>query len=229
MVKQAQVIVVIPHPDDAESRVAGTVARWVREGKDVIYVVCTNGDKGTNDRSIQPEELVKIREKEQLAAAEILGVREVVFLCFPDQCLEDGHEFRKALVRQIRKYRPDTVVTVNPYERYRSHRDHRVTGQVTLDAVFPFAGSVHSYPEMLEEGLQPHKVKEVLLTGMGRQNHYSDITDTIDIKVAALRCHKSQVADRPEIADWMKQMARMSAEGQDYEFAEAFHREEVRW
>jgi len=229
-VKPAQVIVFIPHPDDAESRMAGTVARWTREGKEVIYVVCTNGDKGTNDPNMKPEELAKLREQEQLAAAELLGVREVVFLRYPDQSLEDTPEFRKDIVRLIRMYKPDTVVTVDPYYRgYLSHKDHRITSRVTLDAVFPYARSVHSYPDLLEQGLQPHRVKEVLFCGTGDPNYYIDITDTLDVKIAALRCHKSQVGDGPQIAEWMRRQATMSAEGQDYEFAEAFHREEIRW
>jgi len=229
MTKQAQVMVVIPHPDDAESRMAGTVARWAREGKEVIYVVCTNGDKGTNDPNVKPAELARVREQEQLAAAELLGVREVIFLRYPDQSLEDTPEFRKEIVRLIRTYKPDTVVTVDPYRRYIDHRDHRITARVTLDAVFPYAGDIHAYPDLLEEGLQPHRVKEVLFCGTGDPNYYINITDTIDVKIAALRCHKSQVGGRPEIDEWMRRWAKMSAEGQDYELGEAFHREEVRW
>ncbi|UCB43524.1 MAG: PIG-L family deacetylase [Dehalococcoidales bacterium] len=229
MTKQAQVIVFIPHPDDAESRMAGTVARWAREGKDIIYAVCTNGDKGTSDPDMEPEELAKVREKEQLAAAEVLGVREVEFLRYPDQTLEDTPELRKDMVRLIRKYRLETVVTVDPYRGYLDHRDHRMTAQVTLDAVYPYAASTHSYPDLLEQGLQPHRIKEVLFCGTSDPNYYIDITDTIDIKIAALRCHKSQVGDRPEMSERMKQRARMSAEGQDYELAEAFHREVMQW
>jgi LmbE family N-acetylglucosaminyl deacetylase len=225
MTEQAQVIVFIPHPDDAESRMAGTVARWAREGKDIIYVVCTNGDKGTSNPGMEPEELAELREREQLAAAKVLGVREVVFLRYPDQTLEDTPELRKDMVRLIRKYRPETVVTVDPYRRYFDHRDHRITAQVTLDAVFPYAASTHSYPDLLEQGLQPHTVKEVLFCGTGDPNYYVDITDTIDVKIAALRCHRSQVGDRPEMSEWIRQRAKMSAEGQDYELAEAFHRE----
>ncbi len=229
MSKQAQVMVIIPHPDDAESRMAGTVARWAREGKDIIYVVCTNGDKGANDPSIKPEELAKIREQEQLAAAELLGVREVVFLRYPDQSLEDTPEFRKEIVRMIRRYKPETVVTVDPYRGYLDHRDHRITAQVALDAVFPYARDAYSYPDLLEQGLQPHKVKEVLLCGTGDANYYINITDTIDVKIAALRCHKSQVGDRPDLEERVRQRAKMSAEGQDYELAEAFHREQIWW
>ena len=123
-IKQAQVMVVTPHPDDAEFGVSGTVVRWVKEGKDVVYVVCTNGDKGTKDINVKPEDLAKIRENEQLSAAKLLGVREVVFLRHPDQSLEDTSEFRKEIVRLIRMYRPETVVTASPYRRYLWHRDH---------------------------------------------------------------------------------------------------------
>ena len=229
MTKQAQVMVVIPHPDDAESRMAGTVARWAREGKDIIYVVCTNGDKGTNDITMKPEGLVRIREQEQLAAAKLLGVREVIFLRYPDQGLEDTAEFRKDIVRLIREYKPETVVTTDPYRRYIVHRDHRITGQVTLDAISLYARNPPAYPDLFKEGLQPHSVKEVLLSGTEDPNYYVNITDTIDVKIAALRCHKSQVGDRPEMDERMRQRAKTSAEGQDYELGEAFHREEVRW
>ena len=222
-------MVVIPHPDDAESRMAGTVARWAREGKDIIYVVCTNGDKGTSDPNMKSDELARIREQEQLAAAKLLGVREVIFLHHPDQSLEDTPEFRKEIVRLIMMYKPDTVVSVDPYRGYLSHRDHRITAQVTLEAVYPYAGNAYSYPDLLEQGLQPHRVKEVLFCGTEDPNYYLDITHTIDIKIAALRCHRSQVGDRPEVDEWMKQWAKMSAEGQDYELAEAFHREEISW
>ena len=228
-VKQAQILVTIPHPDDAESRMAGAVAHWIREGKDIIYIICTNGDKGTSDPNTKQEELVKIREQEQLAAATILGVREVIFLGHPDQSLEDTPEFRKEIVKLIRMYKPEIVVTVDPYQGYLDHKDHRITARVTLDAVFPYAGDVHSYPDLLEQGWQPHKVKEVLIYGTEDPNYHINITDTIDFKIAALRCHRSQVGDRPEIAEWMKQRARKSAEGQDYELAEAFRREEIWW
>ncbi len=231
-VKQAQVMVVTPHPDDAEFGVAGTVARWVKEGKDVIYVVCANGDKGTSDINMKPEKLVKIREQEQLAAARLLGVREVIFLRHSDQSLEDTPEFRKEIVRLIRMYRPDTVVTADPYRRYIWHRDHRIVGQVTLDAIFPYARDHLAYPDLLEEGLQPHKVKEVLLWAAPEDiNYRSDITNTFDTKLAALRCHESQVGNNqlPDLENWLKQRAKKMAEGQDFELAEAFHRVEITW
>jgi len=231
MTEQAQVMVVTPHPDDAEFGVAGTVARWTREGKDVIYVVCTNGDKGTNDPNMKPDELTRIREQEQLAAAKLLGVREVIFLRYPDQSLEDTPEFRKEIVRLIRMYQPETVVTGDPYRRYIWHRDHRIASQVTLDAIFPYARDLFSYPELLEQGLQPHKVKEVLLWASGEPNYRFDITDTFDIKIAALRCHKSQIGDNPspELEERMRERHKRLAEGENFELAEAFHREEIWW
>ena len=229
--KLAQVMVVTPHPDDAEYGVAGTVARWASEGKEIVYIVCTNGDKGTSDANMKPEELAKIREQEQLAAAKLLGVREVIFLRHPDQSLEDTSEFRKEIVRLVRMYRPETVVTADPYRRYIWHRDHRITGQVTLDAIFPYARDRLSYPDLLDEGLQPHAVREVLLWASEDLNYRSDITDTFDIKLAALRCHKSQVGQNPsrELEKWLRQRHQMMAEGEDFELAEAFHRVEILW
>ena len=230
MEKDIYMMVITPHPDDAEFGVAGTVVKLTREGKKVVYVVCTNGDKGTSDRNMKPEELVKIREKEQLDAAKLLGLTKVEFMRLPDQGLEDTPEFRKALVRLIRQYRPEVVVTANPYRKYMWHRDHRVTGQVVLDAVFPYARDHLSYPDLLEEGLEPHNVREVWLWGADDANHHSDVTDTFDIKINALGCHKSQVGDIPqEMRDRLRDWGKMMAEGQDFELAEAFHRIQMRY
>jgi LmbE family N-acetylglucosaminyl deacetylase len=231
MAKPAQVMVVTPHPDDAEYGVAGTVARWAREGKDIIYVVCTNGDKGTSDANLKPEELTRIREQEQLAAAKLLGVREVLFLRHPDQGLEDTSEFRKEIVRLIRMYQPEIVVTADPYRRYIWHRDHRITGQVTLDAIFPYARDHLAYPDLLEQDLHPHRVKEVLLWASEDPNYRSDITDTFYLKIAALRCHKSQIRQvpYPDLEKWLRERHEMMAEGENFELAEAFHRVEIFW
>jgi LmbE family N-acetylglucosaminyl deacetylase len=228
-------MVVTPHPDDAEYGIAGTVARWVKEGNDVVYVVCTNGDKGTSDVNMKPEALAKIREQEQLDAARVLGVREVIFLRHPDQGLEDTYEFRKQLVRLIRMYRPDIVATTDPYLRYKWHRDHRIAGQVVLDAVFPFARDFHAYPDLIMDGLQPHKVKEVLLWSMllfwdsQDINYRSDITDTIDLKIAALLCHKSQVVhmSSSDMDKLLRQAHEAMSQGESFKLAEVFHREEL--
>ena len=235
MAKPAYAMVVTPHPDDAEYGIAGTVARWVKEGKDVVYVVCTNGDKGTSDINMKPEVLAKIREKEQLDAANVLGVREVIFLRHPDQGLEDTYEFRKQLVRLIRMYRPDIVATTDPYLRYMWHRDHRIAGQVVLDAVFPFARDFLAYPDLMLDGLQPHKVKEVLLWSMllfrdsQEINYRSDISDTLDLKITALRCHESQVGHMPfpDLENLLRQQHEAMAQGESFKLAEAFHRVEL--
>jgi LmbE family N-acetylglucosaminyl deacetylase len=231
MTKPVDIMVITPHPDDAEFGVAGTVCRWTREGKSVVYVVCTNGDKGTADPNMKPEQLARTREQEQLAAAKLLGVSEVIFLRHPDQTLEDTPEFRKELVRLIRIHRPETVVSADPYRRYIWHRDHRITGQVVLDAVFPYARDRLSFPDLLEEGLEPHKVKEVLLWAAQECNYHSDITSTFDVKIAALLCHKSQTGDNSSKI-WEERLRarhKMLAQEQDYELAEAFYRVEIQW
>jgi LmbE family N-acetylglucosaminyl deacetylase len=199
----------------------------------VVLVVCTKGDKGTSDRSVSPEHLAALREEEQRQAAGALGVREVLFLGYPDQGLEDTPEFRKQIVRILRTYRPHTVATSDPHRRYISHRDHRITGRVVLDAVYPFARDALSYPDLLEEGLEPHKVREVLLWESDDINYRSDITATFDRKAAALRCHASQMAGiahavgTSDLEGWLRPLCASWAEGEDFELAEAFHRVEV--
>jgi LmbE family N-acetylglucosaminyl deacetylase len=221
---KADVLVMMPHPDDSEFGCAGTVARWTKEGRSIVYIIFTNGDKGSNDRSLTPAILARIRQAEQREAARILGVREVVFLGYGDQELEDTPDLRKALVRQIRLYQPHTVITVDPYRRYIWHRDHRIAGQVVLDAIIPYARDFLSYPDLLAEGLEPHKVTEVLFTAADDINHVIDIADTFESKIEALACHRSQTGDRmPEITEWLRQRAADAAEGTGYRMVEAFH------
>ncbi|MFH1651696.1 MAG: PIG-L deacetylase family protein [Chloroflexota bacterium] len=223
----ADILVVSPHPDDAEFGVSGSVARWVQEGKSVVYTVVTNGDKGTSDITMDLAKLAQIREEEQLAAARLLGVREVVFLRHPDQSLEETPEFRRDIVRVIRRFRPHTVISADPYRRYIWHRDHRITGRTVLDAVFPYARDYFAYPELIAEGLMPHKVREVLLWASEDPNYWMDVTATYETKLAALACHKSQIGEEiaPQMRDWLMERARTMAQGQDFELAEAFHQE----
>ena len=229
MTTPTDVMVIAAHPDDAEFGVAGTVARWTREGRQVVYVVCTSGEKGTSDRSMKPELLAQIREKEQLAAAQILGVREVKFLRYPDQGLEDIPQLRKQIVGLIRMFQPRVVVTSDPYKRYLWHRDHRIIGQVTLDAVFPFARDYLAYPDLLEEGLEPHKVEQILFWAAEDINYRSDITGTFDLKLAALQCHVTQVKELgiPDFKAWLQGFCRDLAAGENFELAEAFHRVQI--
>ncbi len=231
--KKADVLVITPHPDDAEFGAAGTVVNLVRQGKRVVYIVCTNGDKGTESLNTRPDELAKIREKEQLEAAKVLGVKEVVFLGYPDQTLEDTPEFRKEIVKHIRIFRPDVVITADPYRRYVWHRDHRIVGRVVLDAVFPYARDIWAYPDLLKEGLEPHRVREVWLWASEEKdiNFRSDITKTFELKLRALRCHKSQIREpfSSEMERWLCQRAKDMAGKEKFKLAEGFHRAEIWW
>ena len=223
------ILVVTPHPDDAEGGAGGTIARWAAQGSRVVLVVCTNGDKGTSNGEVRPEDLARTREKEQLKAAAVLGVERVSFLRLPDQGLEDNEEFREKVVREIRMHRPEIVITIDPNRQYIGHRDHRMTGRVTLDAVFPYARDHLCYPQHLAEGLQPHKVQEVYLWGSEQPDTFLDITDTIEKKLEALFCHASQVGDRPDEERRTRWQQRFEEAGKKagVEVAESFKRIEI--
>lgn len=226
MAGHAHILVIAAHPDDIEYGAAGTIALRIQQGKQAVYALCTSGDKGMSGRSLTPEQLAAIREKEQQAAAQVIGVREVVFLRYPDQGLEDSPAFRKDIVRLIRRYRPETVMTCDPYHRYVYHRDHRIAGQAVLDAVFPFARDYHALPDLIQEGLEPHKVKELLFWGSEDVNYRCDITPAFDLKLEALRCHESQMRELriQDIDAWLRSRCCEMARGEPFELAEAFHR-----
>jgi LmbE family N-acetylglucosaminyl deacetylase len=219
----------MPHPDDAEFGIGGTVARWTREGREVFYVCCTSGDKGTSDVNMTSEKLLQIREAEEKGAASVLGVKEVVFLRYPDQGLDDTAELRKELVRVIRRFKPETVASTDPYRKGLWHRDHRVCGQVVLDAIYPHARDYHAYPDLIKEGFLPHKVRDVLLWGSEEPNYRSDITGTFETKIAALRCHESQVGGEGSdtLTVRLRERAKASAKGETFELAEDFRRIEA--
>ncbi|MFC2038917.1 PIG-L deacetylase family protein [Chloroflexota bacterium] len=229
MSEPSRIMIVMPHPDDAEWRTGGSAARWAKEGKEIVYVITTNGDKGSSDPDTDQAEFVKLREREQRTAADVTGVGEVIFLGLPDQGLEDNDECRKAIVRQIRKYKPDMVITTDPHRGYLNHRDHRMNALITLEAVYPYAGCPHSYPELLEEGLEAHRVKEVLFSGTEDPNYFVDITDTMEAKLAALRCHESQGGGRPGNEAMIRERDAVWAKEPGQEYMESFHREEMPW
>jgi LmbE family N-acetylglucosaminyl deacetylase len=198
------VLVVLAHPDDPEFFCGGTIARWTGEGRQVSYCLLTRGDKGSDDGQVDPEQLAVLREKEQRAAAESLGVKEVRFLGLPDGYLTPDLALRREVVRVIRQIRPGIIVTCDPTnffpnDRYINHPDHRAAGQVTLDAVFPAAGSGLFFPELLAEGLQPHKISQVFVAMPQTANTVIDVTDQFDRKVAALRQHASQIGDPADL------------------------------
>ncbi len=220
-------MVVTPHPDDAEIGCGGTVAKWIGEGTRVVYVLCTNGDKGTGDRDMTSERLAALREEEQAQAAAELGVKEVVYLRHPDGGLEDSAEFREQLVRAIRAHRPDTVFCPDPFRQsFYLHRDHRICGQVTLDAVFPFARDHLHFPDHLQvDGLEPHKVGEILMWGTEAPDTFVDIAETLDIKIAALLKHATQVAGAgsdSDVKEFVKANASRMGQRAEMPYAEAF-------
>ena len=198
-----RVMIVVAHPDDADFMAAGTLAKWARQGSEICYVLCTSGDKGSSDPEVIPAELASIREREQRAASAVVGSRDVVFLRYPDGALRNTLELRRDLVREIRRYRPDVLLCQDPTNRfsdgYVNHPDHRAAGDTALDAVYPSARDYHAYPDLIEEGLMPHKTLEVYLGGSPTSSTvWVDISDTVDVKVAALREHASQVGTDPE-------------------------------
>jgi LmbE family N-acetylglucosaminyl deacetylase len=216
-----RVMVMVAHPDDAEFSCAGTVARFVESGFRVQYVLATRGDKGSADKAAVPEQLAATREAEQREAARVLGVEEVTFLGHKDGEVEASIAFRRELALVIRQGRPDVVLTFDPWQRYQIHPDHRAVGQTALDAVAAARDHLY-YPEQLAEGLTEHRAHNVYFFGSDQPNYYVDIAGTLEKKVAALMCHRSQIGDRP-IGEFIR--ARAAAVGQEVGLAaaEAFH------
>lgn len=208
-----RVLVVLAHPDDPEFFCGGSVARWSSEGAQVTYCLLTSGDKGADGEGIDPHELARLREDEQRQAARILGVSDVMFLGRPDGMIEADLPLRRDIARVIRAVRPERLITCDPTtifpRRLRiNHADHRAAGQATLDAVYPAAGSALYFPELLEEGLQPHKVREVFVAGSQDPNMAVDITDYIERKLEALKCHRSQLPDFDGVAAYVRERSR---------------------
>ena len=222
----ASALVVMAHPDDMEFSCAGTMARWAQAGSRVIYVLCTSGEVGISDPDMTKEKAAELREAEQCEAAKITGVQDVVFLKEPDGMLQPTLELRKKLVREIRRFCPEVVMCGDPTvifagETYINHPDHRAAATAALDATFPAAGQPNLFQELEEEGLKAHKPRKVYVTGWNQSDLYVNIEETIDIKVAALRAHKSQMRDwdpEPRIKEWASERAK----GKEMEYAESF-------
>jgi len=224
-------MVIFAHPDDAEIGSGGVIAAWVARGCEVTYVLCTNGDAGTSDRSLTPEQLARRRADEQRAAADFMGVKHVVMLGYPDGFLENSRELLGDVVRALRQYRPHTVFVHDPYRIHGfQHRDHRNAGIATTDAVYPYARDHLHFPEQITgEGLEPHKVRELWYWGMDEPNVIVDITASIDRQIAALVRHESQVPGfnvptGQTIGERVKRHAVTLAEGYDFDYAAVFRR-----
>lgn len=221
-------MVIVAHTDDAEFLAAGNVLQWTRAGTRVVYVIVTNGDKGSDDPAMTGEQLARIRQEEQRRAAASLGVSEVLFLGYEDGVLEATIGLRRDLARVIRAHRPEIVVSFDPTTRfitdnYPNHPDHRAAADAAVDAVFPSARDRLTFPELLAEGLEPHKVEELWLGASHSTNHWVDIEGVLQEKIAALRCHESQLADLP-LEEFIPEMARAQAQGSPHTFAESFRR-----
>ncbi len=206
------VLCVVAHPDDLDFGSAGTTAGLTANGHRVVYCLVTCGQAGGSDPSISRAQMAIIREKEQTEAAAIVGVTELHFLGFPDGAVVADLELRKAVTRVIRQVKPDRVVTHSPQRNldrmYSSHPDHLATGEATLNAVYPDSRNEFAFPDLLsEEGLQPHTVPEVWLTGSSEANKFVDITDTVDTKISALLCHRSQIAEPEKMSAMIREWA----------------------
>ena len=219
-------MVIVAHPDDIEFSSAGTVARWINNGARVAYVLCTSGEVGIAEAGMTKEKAAKIREKEQLAAAEIVGVKDVFFLREPDGMLQPTLDLRKKIVRQIRRFKPEIVISGDPTivwagDTYINHPDHRAAATAALDAIFPAAGQPNLFEELEEEGITAHKPRKVYVSGWSGSDLFVNIEDTIDLKITALRAHKSQMKDwdpEPRIKEW----AAERGQGKEMAYAEGF-------
>lgn len=209
------ILAVGAHPDDIDIGSSGSIAKWIKEGAKVYYLVLTDGSKGSEDVNIPSKTLIKIRRAEQQKAADLLGVEKVIFLDFVDGELENTPDLRKQIIKVIRQIKPTTVITFDPtlfYDEERhfvNHPDHRIAGEATVDCVYPFARNARTFPELLGEGLESHVVEELLLTNFSKANYFVDITETISKKVAAISCHQSQFQDVKKFGERMKEVAKL--------------------
>jgi LmbE family N-acetylglucosaminyl deacetylase len=216
---------IVAHPDDIEFSSVGTLARWLKAGARVAYVLCTSGDVGIADPGMTRQRATEIRESEARAAAEVVGVKDITFLREPDGMLEATISLRKKLVREIRRFMPEVVVTGDPTvvwsgPDYINHPDHRAASLAAVDAVFPASGQPNLFEELAAEGLSAHKVRKLLATSWDGDTYIS-IDETIDLKIQALRAHKSQMGDwdpEPRIREW----ASIRAKGKEMQYAESY-------
>jgi LmbE family N-acetylglucosaminyl deacetylase len=225
-----RVLAIGAHADDIDVMAGGTMATWASVGARVEYVVLTDGSKGTSDRGMTSEELIETRRNEQREAAMLIGVKGCHFLNYEDGQLEVTMAVKRDIVRLIRKIRPDTVVTLDPTFVYSSslgmlnHPDHRAAGQATLDAIYPLARDHLSFPELLEEKLEPHKVTHLLLTNPETHNFLVDICDSFEAKLTMLEQHASQFSDQQQLRAWLTKTARQHGEELGCKYAESFVR-----
>jgi LmbE family N-acetylglucosaminyl deacetylase len=220
-------LVVFAHPDDAEFGTSGSVAKWVREGIEVEYVCVTDGSAGSNEPGARRDELSALRRDEQLAACDVLGVQRCTFLGIQDGHVELTMDLRKAITREVRRFRPDRFVVPDPIRlwdperRYINHTDHRTVGMACLAVVNPDAPTRPQFPELLDEGFEPFEIPGMWMPTWEDADAFVDITETIELKIQALRCHKSQIGDWP-VDEFIRERAHQRGEEAGVEFAESF-------
>lgn len=223
-------LVIAAHPDDGDFGCAGYTAQLAAKGWSVDFLVCTNGAKGTADRTMTRERLIALRREEQREACKRMGARDVYFLDNEDGELVYDRRFLEQLVRGIRTLRPHTVLTHDPTDiiirnSFINHPDHRATGAAALDAVYPTARDHLNFPEHLDEGLEPHKVREVLLWGANEPNFDVDITADVDRKIHALTAHVTQFGDRQNFIEFVRERWKSD----DGRYLEQFRRIELQF
>jgi len=221
-------MVVTAHPDDAETGAGGTVAELVRQGAEITYLIVTSGNMGSGDRTMTPDRLARIREAEQRNAAHTLGVKHVEFLGYDDGEVADTRNFRRDITRQIRRWRPDLVIAQNPHRTsnvFASHRDHRITGGVVLDCVYPLARDHMAFPELLP-AYEPHTVREIYIIKWQEEDHQLavDISETMDLKLKAIACHESQFPDFPAMEARVRARCAALGKPHGHTYAETFDR-----
>ena len=210
--RPARFMVITAHPDDAEFGPAGTAARWIDEGSVGWLVCCTSGDQGGEDPELDPLALAATREAEQRRAAEIVGYAGVSFLHQPDGALANELALRELLVREIRAFRPDAVLTHDPEVLfYRgggvNHTDHRAAGMAAVDAVFPAARNPMAFPGLMRNGFAPHPVRRLYLFWPNEPDVRVDVGATLERKIAALLAHASQIHDPARLAERIRRWA----------------------
>jgi LmbE family N-acetylglucosaminyl deacetylase len=223
------ILVVLAHPDDPEFFCGASIARWTSLGHTVHYCLLTRGDKGVRDRSVDPHELASTREVEERAAADVLGVKDLVFLGFEDGYLIPDLAARKEVTRAIRKFKPYIVVSCDPTfifgEANINHPDHRAAGQIVVDAIFPAAGNPMYFPELIsEEGLEPVSAKELWLSVTGNPNVTIDVTPYWEKKIEALHCHVTQIGDMNALDERMRSRRTSDSTAENPHYEERFRR-----
>lgn len=217
-----RVMVIAAHPDDPEFGCGGTIAKLADQGKEIVYVLLTSGDKGSHDPNVRPGQLAALREREQRAAAETLGVKDVIYLRYADGILENTLALRGQLAALLRRYKPHIVFAIDPWRHYQLHPDHRAAGFAALDAIFA-AREWNIFAEQLIEDDDPWRVKQVYLFWTENADHWEDISETIDRRIAALACHVSQVGtDTAKLDERIRERAAKTGEQPQFSFAEEF-------